>query len=368
MTDASREVRRSSRQRGRSGTVASAAGAATAALSAVLVSLLSPAEARAQGKTTVADRIPPTNGSGVGLNLFQPAVDGKGFFSVNGADVLGGGGVSVGLVLDYGHDMLPLNPSHGSDWAVTHAFKGVLHFDYGIAGILVVGVTAPVVIDAGGKLTDVGPGGKKDYDTDPLSAQALGDLALHVKVPILRPDGPIGVALVARAGVGVGESRNFASEPGFFYWPELVLEERVGHVLRLALNAGYRGHTGDNAVFGVARDGKPQLRSGVFESSNLFTGSFALSVRAAGALDLVAETYATYQIGGASDRRQRLSAEAMGGLKLFLPKSARWRPRSSYVSLGLGPGYAPGFQTAQVRATLGFVYEPALGDPGQKPE
>lgn len=353
MTDARRELRR--------GVIALMAAAGAGALLATLAT----SEARAQGKTTVPDHIPLSNGSGVGLNLFQPAVDSKGFFSVNGADILGGGDISLGLVFDYGHDTLPVNPNHGSDWVATHAFKGVLHFDYGIANILVVGISAPVVVNGGGKLTDVGPGGKKDYDTDPLSAQALGDLALHVKVPILRPDGPIGVAVVARAGVGVGGSRNFASEPGFFYWPELVLEERVGRVLRVALNAGYRGHTGDNPVFGVARDGKPQLRSGVFENSNLFTGSFALSVRPTHLLDLVAETYSTYQIGGISDRRQRLSAEVMGGFKLFLAKGL-------YFSFGAGPGYTPGFQTAQARATIGFVYEPSPPKvdalPGQKPE
>jgi outer membrane protein OmpA-like peptidoglycan-associated protein len=353
-------VSRHGRRRGAAAVTVAFGAAALLGVGLVTLVTFSAADARAQGKTTVPDHIPPTNGSGVGLNLFQPAVDSRGFFSVNGADILGGGDISFGLVLDYGHDLLPVNAGHGSPFVATHAFKGVFHFDYGIADILVVGISAPVIVNGGGKLTDVGPGGKKDYDTDSLNAQALGDLALHVKVPILRPDGPIGIAVVAHAGVGVGGSRNFASEPGFFYWPELVLEERVGGVLRVALNAGYRGHTGDNPVFGVARDGKPQLRSGVFENSNLFTGSFGLSVRPADVIDLVAETYTTYQIGGTSDRQQRLSAEALGGIKLFIEKN-------SYFSLGAGPGYTPGFQTAQVRATMGFVYEPSLGERA-KPE
>ena len=333
-----------------------------AALGAVVISIaLGPREARAQGKTTTSDHIPITNGAGMDLNLFRPAVDSKGFFSVNGADILGGGDISFGLVLDYGRNILPLASGHGPDFMAEHAFKGVLQFDYGIANILIVGIQAPVIVNGGKKVTDVGPGatagkgGKNaNYDTDSLSAQALGDLALHVKVPILRPDGPIGIAILAQAGVGVGGSRNFASEPGFFYWPQLILEERIGNIVRLGLNGGYRGHTGENPVFGLGKDKKPQLSSGLFEYSGLVTGSFGVSVRPAPVIDLVAETYATYQVGGTSDRKQRLSAEALGGIKLFIEKN-------SYFSAAAGPGYAPGFQTAQLRAMIGFVYEPSLG-------
>jgi hypothetical protein len=331
-----------------------------AALAIVAASTLGAGAAGAQGKTTVADRIPGTNpttnsSGGADLHLFRAAVDSKGFFSVNGADILPGGDISIGLVLDYGHAIMPLAANHGADLMVKHAFKGTVLFDYCIANILVVGIEAPIVLNGGDAAGDIGPGGKKDYDTDSLNAQALGDLALHVKVPLLRPDKPIGIAVVAQAGVGVGGTRNFASEPGFFYWPQAVFEARIGNILRLGLNAGYRGHTGDNAVFGLGRDGKSQLKAGLFEYSGLFTGGFAVSVRPAQVIDLVAETYATYQVGGSSERRERLSAEAMGGVKLFVDKG-------SFLMVGAGPGYTPGFQTAQVRAMLGFVYEPVLGE------
>jgi outer membrane protein OmpA-like peptidoglycan-associated protein len=322
--------------------------------------------ARAQGKA-LPDRIPSTNGAGMDLNLFRPAIDSKGFFATNGADILGGGDLSLGLVVDYGHNLLPLSAGHGAPFMATHAFKAAFLFDYGIANILVIGLSAPVILNGGEKVTDVGPGatagkgGKNaDYSTDSLNAQALGDLALHIKIPILRPDAPLGIALLAQAGVGVGGSRNFASEPGFFYWPQLILEKQVGTVLRLGLDAGYRGHTGENPTFGIGKDKKPQLQSGLLEYGNLVTGSFAVSVRPAPVIDLVAETYATYQVGGASERKQRLSAEALGGIKLFLEKN-------SYFSAAAGPGYAPGFQTAQLRAMIGFVYEPAL-TPREKPD
>src|SRR5262249_12626347 len=158
----------------------------------------------------------------------------------------------------------------------------------------------------------IGPGYMKNYSSDKVSQQALGNLALHGKFRILRPDGPIGLALIAQVGFGVGGSQNFAAEPGFFYWPQAVVERRFGSIVRMAVNLGYRGHIGDNPTFGVGADNKtPILRAGNFEYSDLLTGSFGLSVRVLPILDLTAETYGTFQVGGGSDAKQRFSPEAL---------------------------------------------------------
>ena len=336
--------------------------ASLAATSLALLALAAGSgEARAQGKTTVPDRVPTTNGTGMDLHLYRPAVDSKGFFSVNGADILGGGDISLGLILDYGHGIMPLNPGHGSDFMVDHAFKGTVQFDYGIADILVVGASVPIVLNDGGGVTGIGAIGQKTYDTDSLNATAVGDLALHVKVPILRPNKAIGIAVVAQAGGGIGQTRNLASEPGFFYWPKLVLEEQIGRV-RLGLEGGFRGHTGENPSFGLGRDKKPQLSSGLFQYANLATAGFAVGVRPVPVMELAAETYGTYEVGGQSEAKQRLSAEAIGGIKLFIE-------RNSYFMLAGGAGYTRGFQSAQERAVVSFIFEPSLSDkPKKEPE
>src|SRR5688572_30926321 len=68
---------------------------------ALLVSILGlPALASAQ------ERAPEGNGDGVDTHLFRPAVDSKGFFSVNGSDILGANNISFGLVLDYGRNIM----------------------------------------------------------------------------------------------------------------------------------------------------------------------------------------------------------------------------------------------------------------------
>ena len=303
-------------------------------------------------------RIADGNGKGVDAHLFRPAVDSKGFFSVNGADILGHKDLSFGLVLDYGHGLLPLNPGHSTDYLVEHALQGTFQFDVGLFNYLVLGMSVPIVVNGGKTATDIGAGPGQNGNDVGLNAQALGNLAIHAKLRILRPGAPIGIALLAQAGYGVGESQNFASEPGFFYWPQVVFEFRTSnaHVFRAALNGGYRGHTGAASKIGLGANGTSVLKSGIFENGNLLTGGFGLSFRIIPALDLTAETYTTYERGAsASDARQKLSAEAIGGIKLFIDKS-------SYLMLGAGAGIVPGFESAAQRVTLGFIFEPPIDD------
>ncbi|WP_437315582.1 OmpA family protein [Sorangium sp. So ce385] len=300
------------------------------------------------------------NGDGMDLHLFRPAVDSKGLFSVNGADILGANDISLGLVLDYGHNIMPLTENdQGTKVMLNHAFQGTFQFDYGIANFLVVGLSAPVVLNGAKAINDIGPGPGGNYDDDSLDAQALGNLAIHAKVRLLRPDQDvIGLAVIAQAGVGVAGAEDFAADPGFFFWPQIVLEKRFGitNPFRIALNAGYRGHTGKNPAFGLRSDGATyQLKHGDFEYSDLITGGFGMSYRVLTPLDLVAETYLTQQVGGGESSKQKLSAEAVGGIKLFIE-------RNSFLMLGAGLGYTPGFQAAEQRATIGFVFEPSIGD------
>src|SRR4051812_20647647 len=71
---------------------------------AILLSILGlPAVASAQ---TSDHRLSEGNGDGLDTHLFRPAVDSKGFFSVNGSDILGAKNISFGLVLDYGRNLM----------------------------------------------------------------------------------------------------------------------------------------------------------------------------------------------------------------------------------------------------------------------
>jgi len=287
------------------------------------------------------------------IHLFQPAVDSKGFVSVNGADIVGAGDLSLGLILDYGYQQMKLNPGHGADQLSTHAFQGTLQFNYGIGNILVLGISAPVILTDGEPATDIGPTGDT-YNDDKLNGQALGHIALHGKLRLIDPSNGFGLAFIAKAGVEVAGSDDFATEPTFFYWPQIVAEGRAG-IWRIGLNGGFKGHVGDNPTYGLGEGGQPQLESGVLEYGNLVTAGLGTSFRVLDPLDLVAETYSTFLVGTESDSKQTISAEAIGGIKLFIEKS-------SYLMIAGGPGYMPGFQTATARGTIGFVFEPSIGD------
>ncbi|AKT43984.1 OmpA family protein [Chondromyces crocatus] len=330
-------------------------------LAAALVglgALLVPAsEAAAQTSPTRAGGT-TGNGDGMDLHLFRPSVDSKGFFGVNGADILGANDISLGLIIDYGHGLVPLAPNpNDTDALIKHAFQGTFQFNYGIANWLTVGLSAPVVLSGGDAIQGIGPTGRT-YNDDDAEAQALGNLALHVKLRLLRPaSDPIGLSIIAQAGYGVGGSADLSAEPGFWYWPQVVIERHFGStsMFRIGANVGFRGHTGANAAFGLRPDGTPQLENGELEYGNLVTGGLGVSLRVLGPLDLVAESYGTYLVGGRSAAKQRLSAEALGGIKLFIE-------RNSFLMLGAGLGYLPGFQSAGLRGTIGFVFEPSIGD------
>ncbi len=353
----------------------------TAAIVAAILGL--PAAASAQ------ERAPSGNGDGLDTHLFRPAVDSKGFFSVNGSDILGAKNLSFGLVLDYGRNLMRTradrvpngdNPSEpdepecidekcvvaddedgtGVTALVPHSIQGTFGFNYGIANIGVVGISIPVVLMTGDAAYGIGPSGNT-YNSAPLDAQKISNIALHGKFRLTRVDRTVGLAAVIQAGIPVaGAPRDLGADPGFWYWPQLVVDNHFGstRAFRVGLNVGYRGHTGKDAKFGFSPQSPDQyqLKEGNFEGSNLGTFSLGLSYRVLDALDLVAETYGSYQLGGDSDSKQKLSQEVVGGIKLFVE-------RNSYLMMGGGSrAWSKGFEAADVRLILGFVFEPSIGD------
>jgi OmpA-OmpF porin, OOP family len=355
---------------------------------AILLSILGlPAVASAQARDS---RAPEGNGDGLDTHLFRPAVDSKGFFSVNGSDILGAGNISFGLVLDYGRNLMrtrsdrvpqgsnesepdepecidencvvgDMEDGTGVSALVPNSIQGTFGFNYGIANIGVVGLSIPVILMTGDAAYGIGPTGDT-YNSAALDAQKISNIALHGKFRLTRVDRMIGLAAVIQAGIPIGSApRDLGADPGFWYWPQLVAENQFGSTRRfhVGLNVGYRGHTGDNSRFGEAPRGPAgsfQLEEGNFEGANLGTFSLGLSYRVLDALDLVAETYGSYQLGGDSDKKQKLSQEVVGGIKLFVE-------RNSYLMMGGGSrAWSTGFEAADVRLILGFVFEPSIGD------
>jgi outer membrane protein OmpA-like peptidoglycan-associated protein len=307
-------------------------------------------EARAQA--TTAPVIPSSNGGGFDTHLFRPAMDSKGLFTVNGSDILGKNDVSFGLVIDYAHALLR-TPYGGQ--LIDHSFQGTLQFNYGLANLLVLGLDLPIDLASGGQQLDSNGNPQAVYTNlwgpDKLALQGIGYVGAHAKWRITKVEHGFGLALGLQIGDGLsGTAQNAGADNGFWYWPQVIAEKRFGSKgqFRIAVNAGYRGHSATTTTLPLEDGGK-------FVDGSLFTFNGGVSWRVLDALDLVGETYGTYLLASGADSDQRLSNEAVGGIKVFVE-------RNSYLMLGAGARYTKGFEAADERAFLGFIFEPSIGD------
>jgi OOP family OmpA-OmpF porin len=323
------------------------------------------------------------NNEGADTHLFRPAVDSKGFFSTNGSDILGANDFSFGLVLDYGNSLLrtansrdpqntgmppgectsddictPDASGSGVQALIDDSFQGTFSFSYGLGNFVVVGITAPVILMSGDEAFNIGPEGGQ-YTSAALDAQKLANMALHGKFRFTRVDRGIGLAAVVQVGIPVaGAPQDLGADPGVWFWPQLIIENRFGSTgrFKIGANVGFRGHTGENSRFERDTFGNAQLEEGIFEYGNLGTYQGGIAWRALDSLDLVAESYGTLLVGTGSDSGQAFSNEFVGGLKLFVEKN-------SYLMLGGGSrAFSTGFEAADLRLIMGFVFEPSIGD------
>ena len=325
--------------------------AAVVGTSAALALAGTAGDARAQSTPNV---IPSGNGSGFDTHLFRPAMDSKGLFTVNGSDILGKGDFSFGLVIDYGRNLLRFNGANGATQLINHSFQGTFQASYGIANILIVGIDLPVDVLSGDQQLDAmgNPIGSLNglWGPNKLDSQGIGAFGAHAKVRLLRVEHGFGLALGVQAGYGPNDpAANAGAEPGIWYWPQIIAERRFGSLgqLRLAVNAGYRGHSASTTVL--------PLKDGKYADGSLATFGAGLSYRVFEQTDLVAETYGTYLLASGADSGVTLSNEVVGGVKVFVQ-------RNSYLMLGAGTRYTTGFEAADFRGFVGFVFEPSIGD------
>jgi outer membrane protein OmpA-like peptidoglycan-associated protein len=289
----------------------------------------------------------PPNGNGFDTHLFRPALDSKGLFTTNGTDILGANEYSAGLILDYANTLL--RTPYG-DKLIEHSFQGTLQANYGIANQVVVGLELPIDLMSGTQQNNPIYTAGPLWSGQKLDFQGPGYIAAHAKWRILKVERGLGLALGLQLGDGFGSAAaNAGADYGFFYWPMAMVERRFGPKgeFRVALNGGYRGHSAQSTTL--------PLKDGKFVDGDLVTFNGGLSWRVLDSLDLVAETYGTYLLASNADSDVRLSNEAVGGLKLFVE-------RNSYFMIGGGTRYTTGFEAADIRGFVGFIFEPSIGD------
>ena len=354
-------------------------GAWVAAL--VLGVLVTPSVSSAQDATL--------HGGGMDLHLFRPAIDTRGYFSVNGSEVMPHKEFSFGLVLDAGFSMLRYNgfindPNAAADQAARQTriarqgFTGTFMFNYGLIDRLVIGIQLPITFfrghtvqtpdQAGGSCLTGSTTCLYNSGANGLRSQGVGDLTIHAKARLLNlGESPVGIAVTLRVGFPTAKTTQFAGEPGVSLWPTAVFEFQPIKKIRLALEGGYRWNSKQGATFiwdglsnpsdptGNAVDPIDQGEGRRFTYNDLITFGFGAAFRVARSFDLIAEFYGT-QIAQEIGTKGTLSMEVLGGFKYFVTNK-------SFLYLAGGAGIPKtGFQAADARAVLGFMYEPTAGD------
>jgi OOP family OmpA-OmpF porin len=312
----------------------------------------------------IAARAQATSGN-IDLNEFRPAIDSRGYLTVNASQVLGKGDISFGLgALDWGHTMLHFQ-NGANDYAIKDIIAATIIAAYGMkfgAVELELGASAPFVIMSGDRgPDDPGPTASPNDDrTFKLSGQGIGNVAIHLKTRFLKtslkPHVGLGVILSAFLPT-VSPKDKWLGESKLVPQAVLVLDKEFGaqRQLRLALNGGIRIRTEaqefvDNTM---ETGGSPVTGQRIQAGNEIPVGfgvAYAISPQK---FDVVAEITGAIPLG---DHDNYFPLEALAGIKLYLA-------RNSFLSLGGGTGLMRGKGgSPDARAFIGIVFEPNVGD------
>jgi OmpA-OmpF porin, OOP family len=350
---------------------------------AVLACAIFSSAARAQG----------VRGDTFDLQLFRPAIDSKGYVTVDGAALLGHLDLSLGLTGTIAHDVLTLRGANGSSFTVENLLTPQLQLALGLFKWAEVGVTLPLSILYGHR----GPGFKSPDDANKnddlaFSGQFVGDLGLHVKGRILNGHNhPVGLAALVSIYVPSATDHPFLGENQVTLRPELIVErewDRRGR-FRTALNVGALVRpsrhtfvdagttlTGDPAINGSGDFCAPSASAanptptpgdaacGTGLGRTLGT-QFTYGLGVAFAVvpqkfELVGELYGYADVTGSTAGHP---LEGLIAAKVYLA-------RSSFFEIGGGAGLLPSTITPEGGMTgspawrlfLGFIFEPRIGD------
>lgn len=295
----------------------------------------------------------PGNGDGIDTRLFRSAVDSKGFFTVDGSEVIPKGDVAFGLILDGGFGLLR---TREADPVISTQLHGVLFGGYSPIRNLVVGLGIPTDVVSGDPIAAPGSGLSPNRKTD-VNAFFSGSWMAFAKYRLLSvDDGPVGIAFILRAETALSEEARtgFAASPGTTLTPSVALEKRFGAArrLRIGVNLGYSQMFGEGSRIGDLVAGDP---GATLQHGNLARAGAAIGYRLTDDLDIAVEGYGSQLVKNDAHGTAGTSVETVAGLRVFVE-------RNSYLLIGGGIGATKGYQAAKERAFLGFVFEPSIGD------
>jgi outer membrane protein OmpA-like peptidoglycan-associated protein len=307
-----------------------------------------------------------TEGANIHLNAFRPALDSRGYVTVNASQVLGHNELSFGLVLNWSRNLLVFEEGdvrYQVENIITPTLVGAYGLKFGPAE-LEFGLSMPFGIMNGDRNPDFlgEPGNPNDDEKFDMDGQGLGDLGVHLKSRFLNTSSGLRIGLAVIASVYLptaSEKDKWLGEDGPM--PQIlgVLDKEFGRQgrFKVALTGGLRLRSGttefiDNDMSGLdppAPATNKRIEAGLGVPVGIGI-AYALSPQL---FDIVGEAYGEIPMGGED---AFFPVDALAGIKVYLA-------RNSFLSLGAGAGaiLGDGAQT-DLRAFLGIVFEPNIGD------
>jgi OOP family OmpA-OmpF porin len=296
----------------------------------------------------------------IDLSGFRPAMDSRGYLTVNASQVLGHAEFSFGLgSLDWGHKLLDFEaacPQGMCTYSVDNIITATLIAAFGLKlGPLELefGASAPIRIMNGDRGPD-SPGATdspNDDESFKIDGQGIGNVGLHFKTRFLKTSRPphIGLGVIASIYLPTTNPKDrFLGEEKATPQIMGILDKEFGRTgrLRMSLNAGIR----IRSTTTFAQNDAEGMLTASSEIPFGFGVAYAVSKQK---FDVVGEVIGAVPIG---EKQNYQPLEAIGGIKLYLA-------RNSFLSLGAGAGLQPAKgANPDVRAFIGIVFEPNIGD------
>ena len=320
------------------------------------------------------------------IDDFKPAMDSRGYITVDASQVLGNNELSFGLgALDWGHNLLqfgscPGSTANGPCYSVNNVLTATLVGAYGVKvgpAELEFGLSAPfVIVDGSHTPSYVDPSGNTNLNEQfAVTGQGFGDLALHFKTRFLKTSRPphLGLGIIATVYLPtVTPSNRWMGDDSVV--PEIkgIIDKEFGERgrFRISLNGGFRYR---NTVTFTDNDVGTMAHPAPITNYTLTAGSeipFGLGAAYAIAIqkfDVVAEVFGSLPLasrpaGVASNMYEAYQPlEAILAAKLYLA-------RNSFLSIGGGHGLLNSGSSPSTganpdwRAFIGIVFEPNIGD------
>jgi hypothetical protein len=243
------------------------------------------------------------------IDEFRPAIDSRGFLTVNGSDVLGRGEVSFGLgSLQWGRHLLAFENGPAT-FSVDHMVSATLVAAVGLrlGGLkFEVAGTLPFTIMSGDQGPDVVDPATTNNDKQfKLDGQGVGDAGLHLKARFARL-GRFGFSGIASVFVPTGSRDLFIGEPAVTPQVGMIADAAFGR-LRVAINVAARLRR-TTTFTDMGSNGAPGTMGTITSSTTLPLGFGAAFAVVPDKIELVGEVFGAAPLGAWRVQSSRRSA------------------------------------------------------------